>query len=156
MSFLFIKKRKTRQMVGKSEMISKFIIFLILLTSIIYPTDAYSKHFHHERYYQNEWCSGYTNKRVDKVTEIYVYSDGMYVGRVDCLTDKYAIEFDFSYKWAESYGQALMYAALTGKEPAVVLIVENKSDLKHIKKLQILSDTYVPVKIFIINNINED
>lgn len=44
--------------------------------------------------------------------------------RVDCLTDDEAIEVDYAYKWAESIGQALYYAEITGKRPAVMLIVK--------------------------------
>jgi hypothetical protein len=42
--------------------------------------------------------------------------------RVDCLTDTYAIEFDWCKKWAEAIGQSLYYSKMTGKAPAVVLI----------------------------------
>lgn len=45
--------------------------------------------------------------------------------RVDCLTDKYAVEFDFANKWAESIGQALHYQRMTGKKAKVVLILED-------------------------------
>ena len=45
--------------------------------------------------------------------------------RVDCLTDKYAVEFDFANKWAESIGQALHYLRMTGKKAKVVLILED-------------------------------
>lgn len=42
--------------------------------------------------------------------------------RVDCLTDEYAIEYDFSNKWAEAIGQALHYGVMTDSRPAIVLI----------------------------------
>ena len=45
--------------------------------------------------------------------------------RVDCLTDKYAVEFDFANKWAESIGQALHYQLMTGKKAKVVLSLED-------------------------------
>ena len=66
-----------------------------------------------ERYYQEKWCDG------RGVTE-YVLPDR---ARVDCLTDEYAIEFDFSRKWAESIGQALYYGKVTGRKPAIAIIV---------------------------------
>ena len=40
----------------------------------------------------------------------YALDDG---SRVDCLTDQYAIEFDFAKKWAEAIGQSLYYAEKT-------------------------------------------
>lgn len=40
---------------------------------------------------------------------------------VDCLTDEYAIEFDFSKKWAEAIGQSLYYASQTYRKPGYSL-----------------------------------
>lgn len=48
--------------------------------------------------------------------------------RVDCLTDRLAIEVDFAHKWAESIGQAMNYAAATGKQPAVILICKRGTE----------------------------
>ena len=44
--------------------------------------------------------------------------------RVDCLTKKHAVEFDFANKWTESIGQALHYGLMTGKKPMVILILD--------------------------------
>lgn len=46
--------------------------------------------------------------------------------RVDCISDTHAIEVDWSAKWAESIGQALSYAASTGKTPGVFLICKSR------------------------------
>ena len=68
--------------------------------------------------------------------------------RIDCLTDEYAIEVDFSKKWAESVGQSLYYAEMTGKKPGVGLIVrDNAQDKRHMKRLRILAQKY-HIKIF--------
>lgn len=48
--------------------------------------------------------------------------------RVDCLTKRHAIEYDFSDKWAECVGQALHYGSATSLKPVCVLIVENGRD----------------------------
>ena len=48
--------------------------------------------------------------------------------RVDCLTDRLAIEIDWTDKWAEAIGQALLYSASTGKQPAVILICKVASE----------------------------
>ncbi len=45
--------------------------------------------------------------------------------RVDLLNDEYAIEVDWSRKWAEAVGQSLYYAAVTGRKPAVILLVKD-------------------------------
>ena len=67
--------------------------------------------------------------------------------RVDCLTKDYAIEFDFAKKWAESAGQALYYGKMTGKKPAVVLILEAPSDLKYVKRVEKISSD---IQIFLV------
>ena len=36
-------------------------------------------------------------------------------GRIDVLTDRYAIEVEFPHKWHEGLGQALHYANASGK-----------------------------------------
>jgi hypothetical protein len=48
-------------------------------------------------------------------------------GRVDCINHAYAIEVDFSGKWHQAIGQALYYAAETGKRAGIILICR-KSD----------------------------
>ena len=67
-----------------------------------------------ERDYQKAWCDAHGG------TMEVVLPDKT---RVDCLTATHAIEFDFAPKWAEAIGQALHYAALTGKQPGIVLIM---------------------------------
>eukprot|EP01068_Selenidium_serpulae_P000770 Selendium_serpulae@DN1135_c0_g1_i1.p1 len=46
--------------------------------------------------------------------------------RVDCLTAAVAWEYDFSEKWAECLGQALHYAAATGRQGGCTLICKAK------------------------------
>lgn len=77
---------------------------------------------HKEAEYQNAWC-----QRAGGLTEV-VQADKT---RVDCLTEDYAIEFDFGSKWAESIGQSLYYAIQTGRKPGIVLILEKESDTKY-------------------------
>jgi len=57
-------------------------------------------------------------------------------GRVDLVTDKYAIEIEKASNWKESIGQSLWYALNTNKEPAIILIVESNEDYKHVIRLQ--------------------
>ena len=86
-----------------------------------------------EKDYVNKYCSGQIEYTLDDKT------------RVDCLTDEYAIEFDYAKKWAESIGQALYYAKKTGKNPAVALILKKESDLKYANRIQ---DIGLGIKIF--------
>lgn len=77
-----------------------------------------------EANYVNAYCKGQVEYRLPDKT------------RVDCLTDEYAIEFDWAKKWAESIGQSLYYAEMTGKKPAVAIIVKSPSDEKYIKRIE--------------------
>lgn len=82
---------------------------------------------YNEAYYQDKWCSvnkGQTEYRLEDYT------------RVDCLTDTHAVEFDFAKKWAESIGQSLHYARMTGKKAGIVLIIENEKDYRYYERIQ--------------------
>jgi len=92
---------------------------LIILMLLFVASTAAAGHIYKERDYQEVWC-----KQAGGITE-YVLDDG---ARVDCLTDDYAIEFDFAPKWAEAVGQSLYYALKTGRKPGIVLILEKKED----------------------------
>ena len=62
--------------------------------------------------------------------------------RVDCLTSTHAIEVDFANKWAESIGQSLFYAEMTGKKPGVYLIIESDRDYRYLKRLKLVAKKY--------------
>ena len=65
----------------------------------------------------------------------YRLDDG---ARVDCLLPEYAVELDFSYKWAECVGQAFYYGQKTHRTPACVLIIEDsEKDAVFIERLRI-------------------
>lgn len=87
---------------------------------------------HHERYYQTKLCNN-----LDGEME-YTLKDRT---RVDCLTNEYAIEVDFAKKWAESIGQSLYYAEMTGRKPAVGLIVGEK-DARYLRRLKVIADKF--------------
>jgi len=62
--------------------------------------------------------------------------------RADCITDTHAIEFDYGRKWAEAIGQALYYSIQTGKQPGIVLILENEKDYKFWIRLNTVIDHF--------------
>lgn len=107
---------------------------------IFIPDYGFSKTIHRERLYQESWCS-----RAGGLTEA-VLSD---FSRVDCLTDEYAVEMDFARKWAEAVGQALFYGSMTGRRPAIVLILENDGDRRYLKRLYLTIEKWgLPVRVW--------
>ena len=92
------------------------------------PIQTDAKHIYPEKVYQEQWCKAHQG------TIEYRLKDN---SRIDCLTEEYAIEFDFANKWAEAIGQSLYYGLMTCKKPGIVLIIENgNKDIKHLKRLQ--------------------
>ncbi len=77
-----------------------------------------------EKDYVNMYCKG-------KIE--YILPDKT---RIDCLTDEYAIEYDWASKWAESIGQSLYYAQMTGLKPAVAIIMKKPDDEKYIRRIE--------------------
>ncbi|HEA68639.1 MAG TPA: hypothetical protein ENI07_17710 [Desulfobacterales bacterium] len=107
-----------------------FCIALFLVLSCATPnieTGQAAQKKHPERWYQDKWCA-----EKQGVVE-YVLPDRT---RVDCLTDEYAVEVDFASasKWYESITQALHYAMLTGRQAAILLIVEKPRDRKYVNR----------------------
>lgn len=120
----------------------KKILLTLFLSTV--GLSAFAAHNYKEKDYQAVWC-----KAQNGVME-YRLDDS---ARVDCLTDKYAAEFDFSTKWAESIGQSLYYGIKTHKEPAVVLIMENPSkDMKYLHRLKAVAEKY-GVTVFTMNSL---
>ena len=100
----------------------KKILFIIIFFIILqFQISAAAKML--EKDYVNMYCNGETE---------YVLPDKT---RVDCLTEEYAIEFDYAKKWAESIGQSLYYSKMTDKKPAVAIIVKKPSDKKYIRRI---------------------
>ena len=99
----------------------RYLLFIFLLL----PAIAAAKS---EADYVQENCSGQIEVVLQDRT------------RVDCLTDTYAIEFDYCPKWAEAIGQSLHYALMTGKQPAIALICNIEDELQHIIRIWPLAD----------------
>jgi len=73
-------------------------------------------------------------------------------GRIDLLTDDYAIEVDSLEKFHEAIGQALHYAKETGKKPGIaIFIIEPKQSDKEKLKYLIRLCNYYKIKVWFIN-----
>lgn len=132
----------------KNKFIAFAVSFLCIVSGVFYFTLNYvPKKLYEtqnmrsgmkEAYYVSQWCRDDFGKRE------FVLWDNT---RVDCLTKDYAIEFDFAKKWAESIGQSLYYAKMTGKKPAVTLILTQLEDYKYVKRIERLDNG---IQIFLI------
>ncbi len=116
------------------------IVNYIILTYFTTPEPTPVPEKKKERYYQVIMC----NKLKGKVE--YRLPDKT---RVDCLTNDYAIEVDWAKKWAEGIGQALYYAHVTKREPAVALIVGEK-DERYLKRLNAVAKEF-DIKVIILD-----
>lgn len=85
------------------------ILFAVFLQLLSFAVEAFP-----ESYYAEKFC-----RELGGVEEL-VLEDRT---RVDCVVDNYVIEVDFAKKWYEGVGQSLHYATVTGKNPAVALII---------------------------------
>ena len=88
--------------------------------------------------YVNQWCTSDFGRKEAVLWDLT---------RVDCLAKDYAIEFDFAKKWAEAVGQSLYYSKMTGKAPAIALILTNITDYKYLKRIERLDND---IKVFLI------
>lgn len=111
----------------------------ILLVFILFSLPAYSAQKLKETDYVNLNCTGVIEYKLPDKT------------RIDCLTDEYAIEYDWAKKWAESIGQSLYYAKMTGKKPAVAIIVKSPNDYKYIERIKTVDKD---IEIFIIKSLD--
>lgn len=109
----------------------KKLFLTILLLSL--PVNVQAARLFNEASYQNEWCKKYNGQAEYELPDFT---------RVDCLTANYAVEFDFAKKWAESVGQSLHYGIMTGKKPAIVLIIERPKDFIYYRRLKVICDKY--------------
>lgn len=76
--------------------------------------------------------------------------------RCDIVTKSHAIEVDFKGKWGEAIGQSLNYAFQTDKRAGIVLIVENKNDLKELIRLRSIIRHYeLPIDLWMMNRAND-
>ena len=133
---------------SQNKTVHFIITFLLMATGIYYfglsyvPQKLYEtqkmKPNQVEMYYENEWCTPDFGRK-----EVILWD----MTRVDCMTKDYAIEFDFAKKWAEAIGQSLYYSKLTGKSPAIVLILTSPTDYRYVKRIERLDNG---IKVFLI------
>jgi len=66
----------------------------------------------------------------------YLLPDGR---RVDVLTDLFAYEADWSYKWTDGIGQALAYSVATNRSPGLILLMKGSDDERYNQCLGVIT-----------------
>ena len=122
-----------------SLLFTLLIAVLYLLFEKDIPQQEIASQNHNEKYYQTKMCDALSGDM-----EVVLEDKA----RIDCLTTEYAIEVDFAKKWAEGIGQALYYAQMSGKKPAVALI-SGANDTKFINRLETVAKKY-NIKVILI------
>lgn len=118
----------------------------ILLAALIIQS-AYA--IENEDYYNRQFCTQESGQAEYKLPDR---------SRVDCLTDTHAFEADWAdgLKVYESIGQSLYYAAETGKQPGILLLVRKHNSDKHIRKVKrVIEGWNLPIKL-VIKDVKDD
>lgn len=95
---------------------------------------------------ESDWSKSLSEKIGGK-TEVTVKN-----GRVDVVTDKYAIEVDYLHKWKEGIGQALYYGSQTGLIPVLALISKDTFDQELLNRIESLCTSKGVKVILLVNN----
>jgi len=110
----------------------KKLLALLLLSPISYSA---------EKDVNKLWC-----ERMNGDYEFRT-KDGTYV---DCITDDFAIEAEYDYKWKEAIGQSLHYAETTNKKAAILFIKRNESKKDYLSELnRVIAKFYLPIRVFV-------
>jgi hypothetical protein len=115
--------------------LKRLFLFKLLLTHLVFLGKE------SESYYQEKFA-----QEIGGQVEV-VMKDGT---RCDILTATHAIEVDFAKKWAEAIGQSLNYSMLTDRRAGIVLILENESDEKYLRRLEtIIASKELDIEVFV-------
>jgi hypothetical protein len=91
-------------------------------------------------WYQTAWC------REHKGEEKAPLKDA----ECDCLTPTHAVTFAPAEAWSATIGRSLQIAALAGKKPGIVLVLEALGDEKHYDRLHDLVRLYkLPIDVWV-------
>ncbi len=119
-------------------MVSFLIAVAVVVCVLLFSVEA--KAGYNERHYQDLHCTGFVEFRLNDKS------------RIDCLTSDYAIEFDFSKKWAEAIGQSLYYSLKTGRSAGIYLILKGTRSAVHLAKLKSTISAYnLPITVFTVD-----
>ena len=110
----------------------------VLLAFLLFPAASLA---HSEKEHAELLCAGF-----DAIE--WRNEDGT---RTDCLNAQYAVEVDYTYKWAEGVGQALYYAELHQRTPGIIFVCHPETTeepcKKHVKRAMTILSTYAPQSV---------
>ena len=95
-----------------------------------------------EKEWQDAWNEAFAHGQTEVSVEF---------GKVNILTDTYAIEVEHVYKFHKGIGQALQYAYETGKKPALALYMDDEGDTpeKYLYALKLCR--HLGIKVWLLN-----
>jgi len=132
-------RKKARPIPWQNRLLNLFLailascmIFVTCIMLALFTYSAKAARLEHEATYQQRYCAAQNGATEHRIVTAH---DGL-IGRVDCLTEFYAIEMDFADKWAEAIGQSLFYAHYMQRQAGIVLILEAADDCRHVRKLR--------------------
>lgn len=121
------------------------ILVIIMIFIIIACTGSRQQSLYTEKDYQQAFNEVYFKGQAKMEVPVKY-------GRIDLLTDDYAVEVDRLEKFHEAIGQTLHYAKETGKKPAVaIFIVDHKQGDKEKLKYVTRLCNYYKIKVWFIN-----
>jgi hypothetical protein len=120
-----------------------FLRMAALGLAVICSSAAQAARQHQERWYADALADCLTPAR----TEIRMRNGT----RCDVLATHHAIEVEFAEKWTEGLGQALNYAAQTGRIGAIALILEHDSDKRFLARLrEVIAWHQLPISVIVL------
>lgn len=127
-----------------SQVVNKFLP-CIFISLIVLGTPLSADKAQLEFFYNDVWCSVRGGQQ-ETTTNMGT--------RIDCELEHYVVETDFDTKWAESIGQSLHFGAVTGKIPAILLIIQNHNGSdrsRYLNRLYKTIDTHnLPIHVYTI------
>jgi len=125
--------------------ILRWILFLLSVFFLIACGASHKQVLQTEKDYQIAFNRFYFNGKARMEVPVQY-------GRIDLLSDDYAIEVDQLENYHEAIGQALHYARETGKKPGIAIFIMDpkKGDHEKLKYLIRLCN-YYKIKVWFIN-----
>ena len=72
--------------------------------------------------------------------------------RCDLLTDDYAIEVERATRWAQAIGQSLHYANMTGRQPAIALLVDSEDNGRYFRRIVgVINEFDLPILLLLVD-----